>query len=97
MSDERRRFQRLPIPGDTVATTLDGRYLGRVTRAGGGGMQLEDLSGDGERELKPGERLRVQVVEPAIDATHTVEVRVRYQKDGKAGVEFVAEKAAGSK
>ncbi len=94
MPEEHRRYPRLPIPEDTVAKTLDGRYLGRVTRAGGGGMQIEDLSEDGKRELQPGERLRVMVVEPAIGATHTVEVRVRYQSDGKAGVEFVAEKAA---
>lgn len=94
MTDERRRFKRLPIPGDTVVVALDGRHLGRVSRAGGGGMQIENLSEDGRRELQPGVRLRVTVVEPAIDASHTVEIRVRYQSDGKAGVQFVTEKAA---
>ncbi len=96
MSDERRRFKRLPIPDDTIAKTPDGRYLGRITEAGGGGMQIEDLSEDGLRELKVGERVRVTVVEPTINASHSVEVQVRYQSGGKVGVQFVAEKAATS-
>ncbi len=86
--DERRRYKRLPVPGGTVALDAEGRMLGTISFAGGGGMQIENLSEDGKRELHPGRRLRITVVEPAIEARHTAEVEVRFQKEGRAGVEF---------
>ena len=89
MSKERRRFKRLPIPGDTIAIDGEGRRLGQVTLAGGGGIQIEALTADGERALQPGLRLRITVLEPAIDARHTVDVEVRFRNGQVVGVQFV--------
>jgi hypothetical protein len=96
MTEERRRYTRLPIPDQTLAVDDAGLTLGRVTLAGGGGIQLEDITAEGERQLQPGRRLRLTVLEPAINARHTAEVEVVYRNGSRAGLRFVAAKSAGA-
>ena len=92
--EDRRRFKRLAIPDDTVAADGEGHPLGRITLAGGGGMQMEALTTEGERILQPGTRVRITVVEPSIGGRHTVEVEVKYRIGGTAGLQFVMADAA---
>ncbi len=94
--EDRRRFKRLAIPDDTIAEDAEGHPLGRITLAGGGGMQVEQLTPDGERALEPGKRVRITVVEPSLGSRHTVEVEVKYRSGGTAGLQFVLTDAAGA-
>ncbi len=86
---ERRRFKRLPIPENTVVVDSKGHMLGRVGLAGGDGMQLEEISAEGEHQLQPGKIVRITIEEPAIGAHHTVDVKVLYRKGRTAGLQFV--------
>ncbi len=90
MTDDHRRFQRLPLPNNTVVLDEAGRHLGRLTLAGGGGIQIEELTEDGKRVLQAGSRVRITIVEPAISARHTVDIEVRYQQGNRVGAQFVA-------
>ncbi len=90
MSDDHRRFQRLPLPDKTVVLDEAGHPLGRLTLAGGGGIQIEDLTEDGKRVLQAGSRVRITIVEPAIAARHTVDIEVRYQLGNRVGAQFVS-------
>ncbi len=94
MDQERRRYKRLPIPEDTIAVNDAGETLGKVTLAGGGGIQLENITGAGERALQTGARVRITVLEPKIGARHSAEVEVIYRKGSRAGLQFV--KGAGA-
>ncbi len=89
MSNDHRRFQRLPLPDNTAVLDEAGHHLGRLTLAGGGGIQIEDLTDDGRRVLKAGTRVRIIIVEPAIAARHTVDIEVRYQLENRVGAQFV--------
>ncbi len=91
--EDRRRFKRLAIPDDTFAEDGEGHRLGRITLAGGGGMQAEELTSEGERVLLPGHRVRITVVEPSIASRHTVDVEVKYRSGNMAGLQFVAQAA----
>jgi hypothetical protein len=88
MSQQQRQFERYEVSEETVATDKDGRVLGKVVVAGGGGMgiRLED-------HIQAGDHLRVTIVEPTRGIEHTIDVVVRYVHDGTAGVEFVTGQA----
>ncbi len=90
MTNDQRRFTRLPLPDNTVVTDEAGHQLGRLTLAGGGGIQIEELTPAGQRLLQPGTRVRITVVEPAIGARHTVDIEVRYQHGNRVGAQFVS-------
>ncbi len=91
--EDRRRFKRLAIPNDTIAEDSEGHKLGVVTLAGGGGIQVEQLTAEGEHVLQPGSRVRITVIEPSIKGRHTVDVEVKYRSGGTAGLQFIAEAA----
>ncbi len=94
MDEDRRRYKRLPIPEDTIAVNDAGETLGTVALAGGGGIQLENITAAGERVMQPGARVHITVVEPKIGAHHSAEVAVVYRKGSRAGLQFV--KSAGA-
>jgi len=89
MSNERRQFPRLDLPEDAYAIDDSGQTLGRIRVVGGGGMEISAASSVVADQLTVGRRLRLQIVEPATQATHTLDVEVRYRRQRAVGVEFV--------
>jgi hypothetical protein len=88
-SSERRRFPRLAIPEEARVFDENGRELGKVSHVSGSGMNLEDVPSDAARSLKPGQKIRVTVLEPGSRATNVLDVVVRGNDSGKLGIEFV--------
>ncbi len=92
MDKNRRQFLRLQVPADAEALDEQGKKLGRVEEAGGGGMRIR-LEADGTRPAA-GSRLKITVVEPGTNhVIHTASVLVRYCDGATLGLEFVAEGA----
>ena len=93
MEKDRRQFLRLQVPADAVALDEQGRKLGKVEEAGGGGMRIRM---DGEVPAPAaGSHLKITVVEPGTShVIHTASVLVRYSDGASLGLEFVAEGAA---
>lgn len=96
MSSERRQFPRFEMSENAVVYDEDGRKLGRVSQAGGGGM-LIDVAAEGisPAEFPVGRRLRVTVFEPASLARSPIDIVVRYATATSVGAEFVT--GAGAK
>ena len=93
MDKDRRQFLRIQVPADAEALDEQGKKLGKVEEAGGGGMRIRV---DGEAAVPAvGARLKITVVEPGTNhVIHTANVVVRFS-DGKAlGLEFASEGAA---
>lgn len=88
MSTNQRQFERLDITDEAIALDASGRRLGRVVRAGGGGMTviLEQVV---PVSYSAGNSLRITVLEPARQIRHTFDTTIRYVVDGTMGVEFV--------
>lgn len=92
MGKDRRQFLRLQVPADAEALDEQGKRLGKVEEAGGGGLRIR-LEGDGARPA-PGSHMKITVVEPGTThAIHTASVLVRYCDGAILGLEFVAENA----
>lgn len=89
MNNNRRKFERLVIPEHAVAIDENGRQLGRVKEAGGGGMLITADSGEILRELTVGRCLRVTIVEPQSGTATVMDVEVKYATDSGVGMEFV--------
>ena len=89
MSINRRQFERLKLSEDAVALTQDGKKLGKVSSAGGGGFLIFPASPDAGTQLAPGKRLTITVHEPKQNVNSTVDVEVRYREGQAVGVEFV--------
>ena len=90
MEKERRQFLRIQVPADAVALDEQGKKLGRVEEAGGGGMRIR-LGPDGKPPAA-GSRIKITVVEPGNShVIHTASVLVRYCDGDKLGLEFIAE------
>ena len=85
---ERRRFERLQLSEDAVALNAEGKELGRVSQAGGGGFLIFPADPEAVRQLTVGNRLTVTVVEPRSQARNTLDVEVRYRKGAAMGVQF---------
>src|SRR6266542_2925782 len=83
----RRQFERLTLSDDAIVVDESGRRLGLVSQASGGGMliRLEVPSA----EFQIGQRLRVRILEPASNISHSIDIQVRYQNAESLGVEFV--------
>ncbi|MDP9263841.1 MAG: PilZ domain-containing protein [Acidobacteriota bacterium] len=93
MDKDRREFLRIQVPADAEARDEQGKRLGRVEEAGGGGMRIR-LEAD-RKPLAAGSRLRITVVEPGTNnVIHTASVLVRYCEGATLGLEFVVEGAA---
>jgi hypothetical protein len=88
---DRRSHQRLELTSTTIAVDSEGRLLGRISHAGGGGMQIEPKPGVAEL-LPNGTVLRVTVMEPDSQTSHVIDVVVRYNDGKSIGVEFVTGK-----
>ncbi len=88
MGSDRRQFERLEISEEAVAIDENGRKLGRVSHAGGGGMTIM-LDSEFGQTFAPGSRLRIVVEETSTAIRHTVSVEVRYCLGNEVGVEFV--------
>ncbi|HEV2021264.1 MAG TPA: PilZ domain-containing protein [Terriglobales bacterium] len=90
MENDRRQFLRIRVPGQPVALDEQGKKLGRVEEAGGGGMRIR-LEADGKSPAK-GSRIKITVVEAGTNhVIHTASVLVRYSEGAALGLEFVAE------
>jgi hypothetical protein len=94
----RREFPRLQLSDHAVAMDEQGRELGRVTQASGGGMRLTATPELAE-ELNVGQKMRVTIVEPATQTSNTIDVMIRYNDGENIGFEFVSGRweAAGKK
>jgi len=88
-SSERRRFPRLAIPEEARVFDENGRDLGKVSEVSGSGMNLEEVPHEVARSLKPGQKIRITVLEPGSRATNVLDVVVRGNDGGKLGIEFV--------
>ncbi len=92
MENDRRQFLRIRVPEDAVALDEEGKKLGRVEEAGGGGLRVRL-----EAEAKPpatGSRTQITVVEPGSNnVIHTTKVLVRYCDGATLGLEFLSEGA----
>ncbi len=86
MTEQRRQFERFAISEDAIAYDQNGRRLGRVTVAGGGGMAI--LLENAGAHYAEGDSLRVTVVEPN-DVRHTIDARVCYLHEQSLGLEFI--------
>jgi hypothetical protein len=92
MDKDRRQFLRIQVPADAEALDEQGRKLGKVEEAGGGGMRIR-LEAEGPRPAAAS-RMKVTVVEPGTNSViHTAIVLVRYCDGVTAGLEFVTEGA----
>ena len=90
--ENRRQFLRIQVPADAVALDEQGKKLGRVEEAGGGGMRVR-LEAEGKAPAE-GSRLKIKVVEPGTDhVIHTANVLVRYCQGTLLGLEFLSEGA----
>ncbi len=94
MENDRRQFTRLRIPEQAVAFAEDGRRLGLVTEAGGGGMAITLDQDVASESFQTGMHMRVTVIEPHKDIRNTFRVELRYVCGKVLGLAFVACKAA---
>jgi hypothetical protein len=88
--ENRRQFERFPISEDALAVDDQGKTLGRVALAGGGGMTIHVDSLAMAERLKPGHELRVTIVEPNNKVSNTLDVVIKYSKGHEVGVQFVS-------
>jgi hypothetical protein len=65
-----------------------GRELGHVLQVGGGGIGVKLNPDRRLDDWSTGTRLRVTVLEPASNGTHTLMFVVRYLREGVLGLEF---------
>ena len=92
MEKDRRQFLRIQVPEDAVALDEQGKKLGRVEEAGGGGMRIR-LEAEGKTPAA-GSRIKVTVVEPENkNVIHSASVLVRYCEGALLGLEFLSEGA----
>jgi hypothetical protein len=89
MANERRQFPRLSLSEDAYAVDDTGQTLGRVRIVGGGGMEISAASSLVADQLTVGRRLRIEVLEPSIQGSHTFDVEVRSRRERFVGLEFV--------
>jgi len=87
VNNERRQFPRLHLTENTYAVDANGRELGKVSEASGGGMLIRVA--DEKHGLNVGDRVQLSVLEPKSQTSNTIDVLVRYVKGNEVGVEFV--------
>ena len=87
MSPDRRRYSRFDLPDGTQAMDESGRLIGRVERAGAGGLQIRLDSGC---EVKPqvGENRQFTVLDSK-GRSHQLRVEIRFVQQDILGVRFL--------
>jgi hypothetical protein len=70
----------------------DGRELGQVSQASGGGMMIKPANRAVADSLSMGQQLQVTIMEPGSQTANTIGVVVRYHDGEKIGFEFVTGK-----
>ena len=90
MWEHQRQFERLSISDDAYALDVNGRKLGRVSQAGGGGMLITTASPDAAQALPLGERMTVTVMEPKTQIANRIDAVVRYHDGPRVGLEFIS-------
>lgn len=94
MSDiNRRQWQRLEITEPTVALDAQGRELGKIIQASGGGIALVPNATIAE-ELNVGQIYRLTIVELVSKTQNTIDVVIRHNDGERIGLEFVTGKPA---
>ena len=89
MADNTRQFKRLELSEEAMAVDDRGTELGRVSNASGGGFRIFPASPAALKELAPGRRMRITIVEPKSQARNTLDVEVRHMEGGAVGLMFV--------
>jgi len=90
MDKDRRQFLRIQVPEEADALDAQGKRLGRVLEAGGGGMSIR-LDGSAAAPAV-GSRMTITVVESGTNQViHTASVVVRSCQNQSLGLEFVSE------
>jgi len=88
-TEDRRRYRRLELTEDAFAVDDTGVKLGRVSHAGGGGMQVEAESEDVLRRMVAGARMRLTIVEPTTGTANAMSVEVKHVVGLSVGMQFV--------
>ena len=92
MDKDRRQFLRIQMPAEAEALDEQGKKLGKVEEAGGGGMRIR-LNGEAAVPAV-GSRLKIMVVEAGTtNVIHAATVVVRSNTGAALGLEFVSEGA----
>ena len=86
---DRRQFSRLLLSETAFAVDASGRQLGRVIHAGGGGMSIVLASPEIAGLLEKGQTVRITVMEPGTQTSHTIDAIIRFHDGERAGLEFV--------
>ena len=92
MDKDRRQFLRIQLPAEAEALDEQGKKLGKIEEAGGGGMRIR-LNGEAAAPAV-GSRLKITVVEAGTShVIHSAMVIVRSNSGAAMGLEFVSEGA----
>lgn len=90
----RRKHVRLEMTEDAIALDEQGKEIGKVLQAGGGGMTVGGASEAAVAKLTVGAKLRVTIVEPGSQTRNTIDVIVRRASGTQIGFEFVTGRSA---
>ncbi len=86
----RRQFERLELTEHAVAINDRGVQLGPVKQAGGGGMLVVAAGPEALTLMPVGRRMRVNIIEPDLGTTNTMDVEVMYMRDDyRVGMQFI--------
>jgi hypothetical protein len=90
---DRRKHERLHMTEHAVAVDRDGREIGKVVQAGGGGMTVEASSTEAAERMPMGERLQITIFEPGSQTRNTIDMVLRHRVGTQLGFEFVTGKS----
>jgi hypothetical protein len=94
MSDQnRRKHERLHMTEHAIAVDGDGREIGKVVQAGGGGVTVDASSAEAAARIPMGERLQITIFEPGSQTRNTIDMVLRHRVGIQLGFEFVTGKS----
>jgi hypothetical protein len=94
MSDQnRRKHERLQMTEHAIAVDGEGREIGKVVQAGGGGVTIESASTEVAARIPFGERIPVTIFEPGSQTRNTIDMVLRHRIGNQLGFEFVTGKS----
>ena len=94
MFPDRRQYSRFDLPDGTRAMDESGRLVGRVERAGAGGLQIR-LDDGLATKPQVGQHTQLTVMD-AQGRTHRLSVEVRFLDSGLMGVRFLSDQSTPS-